>query len=160
MRISPAVSPPSDVLAAAFRRLRRHAPPPARPAPAPEARPRSGAPVFTLEPPRPARPPRPPADPRALAALLADDTAARLDELCYLWAVIRELEPFERPGEPHLRRRAAELLLVAAGGSFELPIEGPLRAVRAFLAAHGMAEAYVERLCDWYLSSKRSSASS
>jgi hypothetical protein len=117
------------------------APVPAKAAPGPRK------PVVTLE--APGRR----GDPRALAALLADDVAAKLDQLCYVWNVISELEPFVQAGEPSLRRRAAELLLVAAGGSADLPIEGPLRAVRSFLAAHGMSEEYIDHLADWYLAS-------
>jgi hypothetical protein len=90
-----------------------------------------------------------------MAALLADDLASKLDQLCYVWNVIQELEPFAAAGEPSLRRRAAELFLVAAGGEAAIPLEGPLRAVRSFLAAHGMHEQYVETLCDWYLAGRK-----
>jgi hypothetical protein len=146
---------PSPVIDAALRRLAREGRAPASPKTPPAqaqralAAARRSVPVLTLE------PPRAPADPRALAALLAEDAARRLDQLCYLWEVVQELEPFARPGEGSLRRRAAELLLAAAGGDFEVPLEGPLRAVRSFLRAHGMHEEYVESLCAWYLDGER-----
>jgi transglutaminase-like putative cysteine protease len=147
---------PPSVLDAALRRAARDLPPLApsgvegrsvacnvAPPPPPPAPPRR-QPVFTLE------PARAPADPRALASLLADDVASKLDQLCYLWNVVNDLEPFAAAGEPSLRRRAAELFLVA-GGSAEIPLEGPLRAAASFLAKHGMREEYVEKLCGWYL---------
>jgi hypothetical protein len=113
--------------------------------PPPPSRPAAQSPVVTLD------APRAPADPRALASLLAEDAEAKLDQLCYVWNVISELEPFAAPGEPSLRRRAAELFVVAGGGAPDVPIEGPLRAARSFLDAHGMSEAYIDRLCEWYL---------
>jgi len=154
--------PRSPVLAAAQRRLARDARsaapthlrapastaerafgrPPLRPA-APRTAERR--PVVTLE------APRRPVDARALATLLADDTANKLDQLCYVWSVIQELEPFAGAGEVSLRRRAAELLIVASKGDAEIPLAGPLRAVRSFLSTHGMQEEYVESLCSWYL---------
>lgn len=149
--------PPGDrsaVLEAAFRRLERAGVPPLAPdlrpaAPRAPGRPRE-APVLTLDA-APAARVRPRLDPAALAMLLAEDAARKMDELVYLWRVIRELEPFASPSEPPLARRAAELALVEAGGALELPIEALLRATRSFLDAHGMDEAYVRTLCAWYL---------
>jgi hypothetical protein len=135
----------SFVLAAAEKRLARAfgapAEAPARPAPA-----RAAEPVLALDPPRT----RQRSDPGALAAQLAGDLAQKLDELVYVWSVIRELEPFAAPGETELRRRAAELALVAAGGALDVPIEPLLRAARGFLDAHGMDEGYIRKLCEWY----------
>ena len=105
--------------------------------------------VFTLEPPRrPFRPAQP--DSAALARRLADDFVAKLDELCYVWETIRELEALAPAGECSLRQRAAELTLVAAGGPVELPIDGLLRAAHSFLVRHGMDERYIGLLYDWY----------
>lgn len=141
-RVAP-VEPRSPVLAAAQRRLAREG---RSPAPIPQrVRAPERRPVVTLE------APRRPVDARALATLLADDTANKLDQLCYVWSVIQELEPFAGAGEVSLRRRAAELLIVASKGDAEIPLAGPLRAVRSFLSTHGMQEEYVESLCSWYL---------
>lgn len=131
------------VLAAALRRLERAFGAPAPAAGAAAAGGAAGRPVFTLHAPG-AR------DPAALARLLADDLAAKLDELLYVWSVIRELEPFAAEQEPSLRRRAAELALVDAGSAVELPIEPLLHVARGFLDAHGMDEGYIRKLCEWY----------
>jgi hypothetical protein len=137
----------STVLDAALKRLERALGPAPRKEP-PPAPPRANAaprrPVLTLE------PPAPPGDPRALAGLLADDLAAKLDEICYVWTVIREIEPFGRPPAAPLRRRAAELALATAGGAIDLPIEPLVRAACGFLDEHGMDEAYVRKLAKWY----------
>jgi hypothetical protein len=152
--MSTETSPRSYVLDAAFRRLARtygaeKAVPAAR-APSREPAPRPGArrPVVTLDPPAVAAARR--GDPAALATLLADDLAAKLDELVYVWNVLRELEPFAEADAIPLRRRAAELALVRAGGALDLPIEDLLRAAKSFMDRHGMDERYVRTLCAWY----------
>jgi hypothetical protein len=149
----------SAVLEAAFRRLERSSAgsgeraPAADPARAQPERLRAPArPVLTLD------PPLPPRDPRALATILADDFAAKLDELCHVWSVIRELEFFVGRGEPSLRRRASELALVTSGGGLDLPIEALLRVARGFMDERGMDEQYVRKLCEWYLPEDRAAA--
>jgi hypothetical protein len=81
---------------------------------------------------------------------LVEQLATRLDELCYVWESIRELDRVRLPGELTLRARAAELMLTAAGGEVHLPMGGLLSAARAFLRERGTHEAIIERLHAWY----------
>ncbi|GIW73307.1 MAG: hypothetical protein KatS3mg102_2849 [Planctomycetota bacterium] len=82
----------------------------------------------------------------------AAQLATRLDELCYVWDAVRELDRVRLPGEPAPRLRAAELMLLAAGGRVHLPLGGLLAAATEMLARRGQRDLLIERLHAWYRS--------
>ncbi len=110
----------------------------------------AAAPRMRSAPARPAAAAPPPLDWEVAAARLVEDVAAKLDEICFVWEVIRELEPFVARGEPSLRAEAAAAYVLGAAGSPELRIEALLEPLIRFLDRKGMDERHVRFLHAWY----------